>query len=74
MDVECELKLEHDKLEYEISQEEKIQDNIDKLHVKICDLKKHKEGECAKTKSKHKLKHKLSKTQLYSGPRIASTQ
>ena len=46
MEEERELKLEHDKLEYEISQGEKIQDNFDKLCVKICDLKKSKEGDC----------------------------
>ena len=56
------LKLEHDKLEYEISQGQKIQGNIDKLCVKIPDLKKHKDCDCGKTKPKSKLKHELSKT------------
>ena len=66
MEEEKELKLEHDKLEFEISQGEKIQNNIDKLHGKIRDLKKRKEGDMTKYHSNRKINRGLSKTQLYS--------
>ena len=66
MEEERDLKIEQDRLEYEISQGEKIQDNIDKLREKIHDLKNCKAGEFKKNKSKQKINIELSKTQLYS--------
>ena len=40
LDEEKELKKEVDKLEYEVMQSEKVQDNIHKLREKLCNLRK----------------------------------
>ena len=74
MEEEKELKLEHDKLKFEIAQGEKIQNNINKLHGKIRDLKKCKEGETFKHHLNQKNSRELSKTQLYSKVSIVCDQ
>ena len=60
------LKIEHDKLEYEVMQTEKIQNSIDKYREKIRDLKKCKEGEHFNKPSKPKIKVKTDKNNLSS--------
>ena len=57
MDEEKQLKKEHDALEYEVTQTEKLQDSIDKFKQKIKELKKRKEGEMS---IKHKAGSKES--------------
>ena len=66
IEEEKNLKIEHDKLEYEVIQTEKIQNSIDKYREKIRDLKKRKEGETLKSSVGSKIKNKTDKINLSS--------
>ena len=74
LEEEKDLKKEVDKLEYEVMQSEKVQDNIDKLRKKLCNLHKHKQGESKKSKrwSKVKTSENGNHSQLSSNVRLAS--
>ena len=81
MSVELKSKLEEEKdlrkevikLEYEVLQSEKVQDNIDKLREKLCNLLKRKQGESKKSKmwSKVKTAENGNHSQLDSKVRLA---
>ena len=73
LEEEKDLKKEVDKLEYEVLQSEKVQDNIDKLREKLCNLHKRKQGESEKSKnwSKHKSSKNGNYTQIQSKVKLA---
>ena len=73
LEEEKDLKKEVDKLEYEVMQSEKVQDNIDKLREKLRNLRKRKQGESKKSKrwSKVKTSENGNHSQLNSNVRLA---
>ena len=58
LEEERDLKKEVDKLEYEVLQSDKVQDNIDNLQVKLRNLCKCKQGDFIKDKHKSMSKSK----------------
>ena len=57
LEEEKDLKKEVDKLEYKVMQSEKVQDNINKLREKLCNLRKRKQGESKTSKRWSKVKN-----------------